>query len=196
MRLVLEKFLEATFPAHINCCWSCFSSSTTYGVYRALLRMSTRGRRHLAIVSPDKVQTVAATLSHWGSSCVKGGLDQGPQAQGQDLALSRVTCVGQEGCPAPAKSPAQAKCSSGQEKIGQTISLPSGKTCSSFHEKTATQGITRVWTFTARITSAPTPCDSAHPPYEAALLEKTRLLVPQRYQPLVAPHFPNLSQTR
>lgn len=74
--------------------------------------------------------------------------------------------------------------------IGQTISLQSGKTCSSFHEKTATQGITPAWTFTARITSAPTHCDSAHPPYEAALLEKTGLLVPQRYQPLVDPPLP------
>lgn len=44
-------FLEATFPAHTNSCWLCFSSSTTYGVDRALLRMSTHGRGHLGIVS-------------------------------------------------------------------------------------------------------------------------------------------------
>lgn len=106
------RFSEATFPAHASRCRSCFGSSTTCGVCRALIRMSTHGRRHLGVVSLDKVQTVAATLPHWGSSRVKGGLDQGPQA----LALSRVTCEGREGCPAPAKIPAQAKRSSRQEK--------------------------------------------------------------------------------
>lgn len=131
--------------------------------------------------SRDCVQSVV-------SSCVKGGLYQGPQAQGQDPALSGVACKGLEGCPAPAKL--SAKENEVPRRKTRTISLQSGKTCSSFHEKTATQGIILVWTFTARITSAPTHCDSAHLPYEAGLLGKTRLLVPQRYQPLVAPPLP------